>query len=494
MGYKVLELDNVSKNFGDISVLKNISLNLFEGELHFLAGENGAGKSTLMKIVSGNLCQSSGEINFQGNSVEMCHQELSLLENLSVVDNFFLGREISKFSFIRRKIQKERMQKWLKKVSLKLSGDELVRNLSLSQKYLLEMARVISRDSKILILDEPTGGLSQIEAEIIFKVIFELKKAGKAVFYISHKMHEMLLLADRITVLRDGEKISTIKIADYCEEKFIKDLVGRSLGEYFPQREAITGECVLEIERPSLKLFKGEILGLAGLEGSGHREVFNKIFFSPEKSIANGQAYVTNDRKNTGLILNHSILQNISLPIYKRESLFSLIREKNCKKIALSLKEGLKIKSENLEKEVGLLSGGNQQKVVLAKWLATDPQILILDEPTRGIDIGAKVEIYQLLCDFVNNGGAILLYSSEMNELLGLSDRIVTLYQGQIQNFYGRKEIDLQEKIMSDIIGAKYANPNFKENKTSRIESDEYSFVAENSGGPGLSSSAWNNF
>lgn len=451
MAYKLLEISGLNKSFGESKVLHDISLDLFSGEVHFLAGENGAGKSTLMKIIAGIYLKDSGEINFMGHKVAIVHQELSLIDHLSVADNLFLGQEISHFSWINSKKEKEETEKWLLKLNLSIDSSQLVSDLSLPEKCLLEIAKGLRQNADILILDEPTSGLPEKEAQILFDIIEILKKEGKGIFYISHKMPEMLKISDRMTILRDGEKIKTIKRNEYNEDDFIFSLVGRKLGDYFPPR-FIGPKKDLALSTPQFDLYQGEILGVAGLEGAGHRKIFFDLFKNPEEKIAQGIAFVTNDRKNEGLILNHSVEQNISLPLFKKNQRMGLVNEKRCHEISLKIKERLNIKTSSMDKEVGLLSGGNQQKVVLAKWLVNNPHILILDEPTRGIDIGAKKEIYMLLQNFIKEGGAILLYSSEMNELIGLCHRIMALYQGRIQNIYESDESHLQEKLMSDII------------------------------------------
>lgn len=477
MDYKLLEITNLSKTFGETQVLKDVSLELLPGEVHFLAGENGAGKSTLMKIIAGIYKYDLGKVNLFGKKVAIVHQELSLIDNLTVADNLFLGKEKSNFSWVNTKKQKNETKNWLMRMNLNLKYSALVSDLSMPEKCLLEIAKGLRQNADILILDEPTSGLPEGEAQILFDYIDILRKAGKGIFYISHKMHEMLKVSDRITILRDGEKIKTIKRCEYNEDDFIYSMVGRKLGEHFPLKTELKREKIV-LESPGFSLYRGEILGFSGLEGAGHTELFFKLFKNPIDSISEGIGFVSNDRKNEGLILTHSVEQNISLPLYKKCQQFTIVDELECKKIALKIKEKLHVKTSSMDKEVSLLSGGNQQKVVLAKWLVNNPRILILDEPTRGIDIGAKKEIYFLLRDFAQKGGAIIFYSSEMNELLGLCDRIITLYKGQIQNIYLDKEPNLQEKIMSDIIGAKYVSGYNKINQS--WEQNSSTIVDEN--------------
>lgn len=484
----VIKFKGVSKSFADVSVLKNIDLTINRGEVHALMGENGAGKSTLMKILAGIYQPTVGEILFKGKDlkisnprdallkgISMIHQELSAVKDLTIAENIFLGREPSKFGFIDYKEMITKTKEILKSIGVNLNPKTKMRDLKVSDMQMVEICKAVSYNADVIIMDEPTSAITDREVEKLFTVIRDLKEQGKSIIYISHKMKEIFEICDTITVLRDGSIISTKPAEKTNNEELISLMVGRELNEVFPKKSNQPGEVLISIRNLSKKgLFKninfevrqGEILGIAGLMGAGRTEVVESIFGlhkideghveiqnkkvrinHPNDAIKNGIALVTEDRREQGLVLCRSVKENITISALNEITKLGMLNKTSEDKTVDSFIESLRIKLNSKYQEVGRLSGGNQQKVVIAKWLMTKPRILILDEPTRGIDIGAKSEIYKLMTTFANEGYAIIVISSELPEVLGLSDRIIVLSNGELTGELTREEAS-QEKIM----------------------------------------------
>ncbi len=492
-----LEMKNISKKFGAIKALSSVNLSVKKGEIHALCGENGAGKSTLMKIVSGLYPAGNyeGEIfvdgvlqNFRGTrdselaGIAIIYQELALVKDMTVCENIFLGHEYTKSLFIDWEKSFNEAKKILQEVKLNVNPSDKISQLGVGEQQLVEIAKAIAKNANILILDEPTAALTEKEADNLLEIIKELRNKGKTCIYISHRLKEIYKIADRITILRDGKTIITSDKKDLCEDKLITKMVGRDLTEIYPRVEKKPGKVVFEVrnwtvqdpetglkvvKNVSFKLHQGEILGIAGLMGAGRTELVMSIFgawgkitsgelylngkklnISKEKdAIQEGIALVSEDRKRFGLILGMNIKENITLSSIENITQFGIVNEN--KEISKSHKyvRDLKIKIHSIEELSGNLSGGNQQKVVLSKWLMTNPKVLILDEPTRGIDIGAKFEIYKIMNELIENGVCILMISSELQEILGVSDRILIMHEGEFKGDILYKNAS-QEKIM----------------------------------------------
>ena len=497
----LLEMQNIHKSFGSVSVLKEVQFDLRSSEVHILAGENGAGKSTLMKILGGVLTDYAGSIAIDGQAVRfksvqdaaacgisIIHQELSLIGSLSVYENIFLGRELHRFSWVDHGQMKQQAKTLLAGLGLEVDVEQAAGELPIGLQQMVEIAKALSYNSKIIVMDEPTSALTEPEVEKLFGIIDQLKAKGCGIVYISHKMEEIYQIADRISVLRDGEYIGTESKENLPSEKLVHWMVGRELNQQFPRHQSAPGEIRLEAcgitvpgtaENPipvvrdvSFEVRAGEILGIAGLQGSGNSELLNGIFgaygsqvtgsinidgteqaiSSPAQSIRNGLALLTNDRKSTGLVLEMDILRNASLASLPKFSPNSWLRPAAEKQAIAETVKSLRLKSSGLHQPVSALSGGNQQKVVLAKWIQTDPKVLLLDEPTRGVDIGAKQEIYELMNQWTQAGLAIVLITSEMPELLAMSDRILVMHRGEITAEFTGQEAT-QEKILNAALG-----------------------------------------
>jgi len=499
----LLEMQNISKSFSGVQVLSGVNFNLKPGEVHILAGENGAGKSTLMKILGGIHTDNGGQIKIDGDEVDftciqdaedsgisIIHQELSLVTEMSVSDNIYLGREISKGPWLNKSKMAKESQALLEKMGLELDVNKHVEQYPIGIQQMIEITKALAYDSKIIVMDEPTSALTKVEVEKLFKIIDDLKAAGCGIVYISHKMEEIYRIADRITVLRDGEYIGTDTAENLPNDKLINWLVGRDLDQQFPRSVANYGDLMLEVNnitvpdrngKPipavsnvSLEVRSGEILGLAGLQGSGSSELLNAIFgtygadiqgqvkidgapfkiSNPANAVANGIALLTNDRKTTGLVLGMSIINNITMASMKKNSPGGFLKPSLEKEVAQVHKKALNIKAASLEMEVGSLSGGNQQKVAMAKWVETNPKVLLLDEPTKGVDVGAKHEIYELMNDWTSQGIAIVLITSEMPELLAMSDRVAVMHRGEITASMDVKDAT-QENVLAAAMGQK---------------------------------------
>lgn len=489
----MLEMKHIGKSFYEVKVLDDVSFCLKPGEVHALVGENGAGKSTLMKILMGIYHRDAGEIllddkqvRFQNPKealecgISMIHQELSPILDMEVAEYVFIGREIKKnnmggLSIVNHKAQREKTKKLFDEIGVAINPKSLMRFLSVAQVQLVEIVKAISLSSKIIIMDEPTSAITYKEVETLFDQIRFLKTKGVAIIYISHKMDEIFKIADRITVLRDGKLISTDDASNLDKEKTIKMMVGREITEIFPKQPAVIGDVALEVrnlsnlkkfKNISFKLHHGEILGIAGLIGAGRSELVESIFgitrhssgevlihgqknniHHPKDAIRQRIALITEDRGYTGLNLKTTVEHNISLVHLINLSKFGVINSaREAKAVEDRIKKG-KIKVFSRKSLIHSLSGGNQQKVVLAKWLLTEPDIIILDEPTRGIDVGAKRDIYLLMGELAKAGKAILMISSEIPELMGVSDRIIVLAAGKLTGELQRKDFT-QEDIM----------------------------------------------
>ena len=486
---QILSMRNIVKSFSGVKVLHSVDLDLFEGEVLALVGENGAGKSTLMKILMGIEQPNSGSISLYGEEVEidnprialnkgiaMIHQELSPIPEMTIEENMYIGREINHFGFVSTRKQAQQTKEWLEKLNLNIDPMTKMQDLSISQTQMVEIAKAISYNSKILIMDEPTSAITEKEVMQLFEIIRLLKKEGIGIIYISHKLHELPYIADRVEVMRDGHIISVSKMKDMPEKKIVRDMVGREITNIYPKCDNQIGEPILEVrnlnragefEDISFQLKKGEKLGIAGLMGAGRTELVSAIFGATKpddgeilvkgKSLGNKKisevitkniALVPEDRKLMGLNLVMNVSENSTMCIDNRISKFGFLNEKKGQALASQVVKKLSIKVQSIKQSTESLSGGNQQKVVLAKWLLTDPEILLFDEPTRGIDVGAKAEIFELINEQVMQGKAALIISSEMQELVGITDRVLVMCEGRITGELTGEEIT-QENIMA---------------------------------------------
>lgn len=499
----LLEMKNIVKEFPGVRALDGVSFTLESGEFHSLVGENGAGKSTLMKVLSGvypfgtydgdiliddRVRQFRGIRDSEGVGVAIIFQELSLVKELTVGENIFLGQEPSKLGVINWSELYHRTSKLLQELGLDIDPRIPVGNLGIGQQQLVEIAKALSKEAKILVLDEPTAALTESEVATLFTILRDLKQRGVGMVYISHKLNEVFEMSDRITVLRDGKTVDTRNAADLTKEKVIELMVGREVGNIFPQVDHELGETVLEVKHlnaysidaedkrvvddVSFYVRKGEVLGIAGLMGAGRTELLMSIFGawpgrysrdvlvegrpvtldSPSSAIKQGIGFVTEDRKRFGLILEQTIVDNMTLAGLKRISGAFLTNRTRETIAARGPMESLRVKANSPLTIAGTLSGGNQQKVVLGKWLLTNPKVLFLDEPTRGIDVGAKQEIYAEINKLAEQGLAIVLVSSELPEILGLSDRIMVLYEGRMTGEFVRQDAT-PEKVMAAATG-----------------------------------------
>ena len=485
----VLQLQHIRKEYPGVVALKDVTLELKPGEILALIGENGAGKSTLIKCCSGAVIPTSGKIIVNGkefssmtpqlaseNGIAIIYQEFNNVKELSAAENLFLGRPIRKGIVIDKKAMEEEAAKAFEALHIKIDPKALMKNLTVGYQQMVEIAKAVQQNAKILIMDEPSAPLTSAEVESMFEVVERLRKEGVSIIYISHRLEEIYRLSDRILVMRDGEYVKTLITKDSEVQELIKLMVGRELTQSYPPRKDCVkkDEVVLELQNVtgngdtdiSLKIHKGEILGLGGLVGAGRTELAEMIFGavrkksgkmifngkeidpkSPREAIDLGIALVPEDRKRHGAMLGISIKNN--MPIYERNSKLSVINNKQEQEIAEKYKENMAIKTPSLNQLVKNLSGGNQQKVILGRWMAADSELIIFDEPTRGIDVGAKYEIYKLMNDLVENQGkTILMISSEMEELMGMSDRIVVLSEGNMTGELSKKEFT-QEVIMT---------------------------------------------
>lgn len=490
-----IEMTAISKSFGTNKVLEKIDLVLHSGQVHALMGENGAGKSTLMNILTGLFPASSGTIVIDGVEkqfsnpqeaeafgISFIHQEMNTWPDMTVLDNLFLGREIKgAFGLLDQKAMKEKAKRAFDRLGISIPLDLPIGSLSVGQQQMIEIAKSLLSEVSLLVMDEPTAALTDRETESLFQMIASLKKEGVGIVYISHRMEEIFRVTDLITVMRDGIVVDTKPTAETNPAELVKKMVGRDIDDYYPAKAAELGELVFEVENLSGECFKdisfqvrrGEILGFSGLMGAGRTEVMRAIFgldkrtagrirlngqdiqvTNPVQAVRAGIGFLTEDRKEEGLILDFSIKDNMTLPSHKDFSKNGFFDDKTSRDFVQKMIDRLRIKSGRPEMVVGNLSGGNQQKVVLAKWIGIAPKVLILDEPTRGVDVGAKREIYQLMNELAERGVPIVLVSSDLPEVLGVSDRIVVMHEGRITGELSRGEAT-QEKVMQLATGGK---------------------------------------
>ncbi len=499
----LLEMREITKIFPGVKALDRVSLNVEAGEIHAICGENGAGKSTLMKVLSGVYPHGTydGEIIYDGQPLHtrgirdseekgiiIIHQELALIPLLSIAENLFMGNEVAAKGVISWPLAMQKTGELLRRIGLNEPPSAVVGKLGVGKQQLIEIAKALSKNVRLLILDEPTAALQEADADRLLDLMLELKAQGVTQIIISHKLNEISRVADRITVIRDGTSVSTLSKSEISEDRIIRDMVGRDMAHRYPERTPNPGEMLFEVEgwscwHPeqagrqmikgvSLNVRRGEIVGIAGLMGTGRTELAMSMFgrsygkghdgtvrmhgkpvdvSTVSNAIRSGISYVTEDRKALGLILEEPILKNISLANLAGIARRSILDKRREAQVAEGYRKQLAIRTPGVQQKVVNLSGGNQQKVVLSKWLFTEPQLLILDEPTRGIDVGAKFEIYTIMKELAEQGRGVLMISSEMPELLGMCDRIYVMNEGRIVGELSREEAS-QEKIMALIV------------------------------------------
>lgn len=493
----ILECKGISKSFGGTHALKNVDFRLKKGEVHSLLGENGAGKSTLMKIIIGLYKADEGSIYFDGQpystrgpadaiakGISMIHQELNPEPHLTIAESIFLNREDTRGIFLNKKATNERAQKILDDFGFKKSAMTVMEELTLAEAQMIEIIRAVSCNAKVIIMDEPTSSLDAEETNHLFRTIRGLKEQGVAIIYISHRMDEIYQISDRVSVFRDGTYIGSHGVNDVSREELISMMVGRKVENIFPKVDCPIGDVVFKaenlcgngFENISFEVHAGEILGFTGLVGSGRSETMRAIFGldpltsgkmylngkeirpkSPTEAVRLGIAMVNEDRKEYGLCLHRSIRENISLPSLPEHQKKLLLNAKRERREVEEVSKQLTVKAAGLESEAYSLSGGNQQKVVLSKWIMAQPKLLILDEPTRGVDVGAKSEIHALMSRFASEGMAIIMISSELPEVMGMSDNLVIYHEGCIRGTVRRSEIlsgeETQESILTREFG-----------------------------------------
>ena len=483
-----LRMEGINKSFPGVVALNDVSFGLKRGEVHVLIGENGAGKSTLMKILAGLYRKDGGSITLDGrtldfaspreairNGVAMIHQELTPIPDMSVAENIFIGREPLRLGLIHKKEMARRTRELLKMLDSDIDPATPMRKLSVAEMQMVEISKALSYEPRVIIMDEPTSAITEEEVENLFKVILKLKEAGTGIVYISHKLNEIFRIGDRITVLRDGTKVATRNASGLDRNELISLMVGREITDVFPKRVVPIGAEVLSVRGLGIKgvfadidfsVRSGEIFGIAGLMGAGRTEVVETIaglrkaetgtisvngkqvvISSPRDSIREGISLVSEDRKKIGLNLKGSVKENMTILQLKRLSRFGVMQKrKECELVDGQI-EKLRIRTPDRNRKTMFLSGGNQQKVVIAKWLLNSPKVLILDEPTRGIDVGAKAEIHKLIVDFAEKGMAVVMISSELPEVMGMADRVLVMHEGRAFGCLDRADLS-QEAIM----------------------------------------------
>jgi inositol transport system ATP-binding protein len=489
-GVPLLEIEGIRKAFPGVVALDNVRFALRAGTVHALMGENGAGKSTLMKIIAGIYTPDQGEIRVKGrplvldgpldalnNGIAMIHQELNLMPYMTVAENIWIRREpLTKLGFVDHKELRQRTQALFDRLVIDIDPEAEVRSLSIASRQMVEIAKAVSFDSDVLIMDEPTSALTETEVAHLFRIIKQLRTQGKGIVYITHKMNELFEIADEVSVFRDGKYIDTKKSSDVTRDEIIQMMVGREITQMFPKETVPIGEVVMSVKDLTVKgifsgisfeLRTGEILGLAGLVGSGRSNVAEALFGvvpatsgeiringklvtidTPAKAMANGMAFLTEDRKDTGCFLSLDILANMDVAVLSQRYVkLGFVQSGELQKDCEDMARSLRVKTPTLNEVIQNLSGGNQQKVLVGRWLLTKPKILILDEPTRGIDVGAKAEIHRLVSQLAGQGVAVLMISSEMPEVLGMSDRVMVMHEGRLTGIVDRKDAD-QVRIM----------------------------------------------
>jgi rhamnose transport system ATP-binding protein len=489
MDTAILELRDIQKSFSGVHALRGVGFHLRRGEVHALLGENGAGKSTLIKVMTGLHQPDDGEIYLDGqvvrfadpyesrqNGIAAIYQEPSLFPDLDIAENIFVGRQpVGRGGRVDWHSMYQAANELLLSLGVHLDPKTKARNLSIAEQQMVEVARALSINARILIMDEPTSSLTLNEVADLFMIVRRLRESGTAIVFISHRLEELFEVADRVTVLRDGMYIDTVPLQGITKEELVRKMVGRTTTDLFPKLDVKPGEVVLEVEHLSRKgvfddvsfqLRKGEILGMAGLVGAGRTDVARTIFgitsstagviridgrevkiSNPKCAMDMGLAYVPEDRQNHGLVLPLNIIANITLPILPQYALHGWLREGEAQQVSYEIASRMEVKASSVWQRARELSGGNQQKVVLAKWLSTNPRILILDEPTRGIDVGTKAAVHSLMSTLAANGMASLMISSELPEVLGMSDRIIVMHEGKVTGEFNRDEVT-QEKVM----------------------------------------------
>lgn len=493
---QLLELRNVTKSFGAVAALVNASLVLDAGSIHALVGENGAGKSTLVKIIGGVHGCDSGEVLLDGEPVTfrttadakdagiaVIYQEPTLFPDLSVAENLFVGRQPYRFGTIDKGRMRQEARELAARLGVQIDPDREARGLSIADQQIVEIAKSISVGARVVIMDEPTAALSGVEVDRLMGIARQLRDEGKGIIFISHRFDEVFALCDTITVMRDGEHISTGPLADVTEDQIIRQMVGRSVENLFPKQVTTIGDAVLKVdhlssaatfEDISFEVRAGEIVCLAGLVGAGRSEIARAIFGvdgydsgtvrlggdlvakrSPNRSMSLGMGYVPEDRRKQGLAMSAGVQANITLPIRNSLARFGLLTSRMEVASATKWARRLQVKARALDTEAGMLSGGNQQKVVLAKWLATQPKLLIVDEPTRGIDVGTKAEVHRLLSELADRGVAILMISSELPEVLGMADRVLVIREGRLTATLERADATAERVMYAATHGAK---------------------------------------
>lgn len=486
----ILQVKNISKVFPGVKALTDVSADFYPGEVHTLVGENGAGKSTLIKIISGVYTPTEGTVIFEGKEmhftapgqaidagIAVIHQELSIAKDLTVAQNVWLGREKRRKSGLLDMAGMNReTQEILDFMKVNLKATTIAGELNAAQQQMIEIAKVISQNAKVVVMDEPTSSLSEHEINALFEQVKILKKKNVAIIYITHRLKELTEICERVTVLRDGCKVDTMMVADVTEKEIVASMVGREMGDYYNKHQHTRGKEMLRVENLcrkgvfeniSFTAYAGEIVGFSGLVGAGRTEVMEAIFGAthldsgkiflegkevkfrnPKEAIAHHIGLVTEDRRRTGLLLAKNIIENTSLPsLPAHAKKLGFVNKKWEKDMAQEYIEKLKVKAPDMYTILGTLSGGNQQKVILGKWLAADSNILILDEPTRGIDVNARSEFYALMNEFVENGGTIIMISSEMPEVIGVADRVIVMREGRISGELNGEEINEQRII-----------------------------------------------
>ncbi len=489
----ILQMKNIHKFFPGVHALDDANLEVRKGEVHALLGENGAGKSTMIKVLGAIYKPDEGQIYINGDPVIMqnvrdaqhygisiIHQELLLIPEMTIADNIFIGTKPKSYGYVSRKQIEDEAQKLLDQLNIGLDSKALVSTLSVAQQQIVEIVKAISFNARIIVMDEPTSSLSQNEVNMLFDIIRRLKENGVAIIYISHKLNELFAISDRITVMRDGKTIDTVNTREVTDEELIRMMVGRELSDYYKRNDFTKGEVILSVKNLnkqgvfhdiSFDLRKGEILGFAGLVGAGRTELMHAIFGvdayesgeitlngkkihirSPKNAIRAGIMLVPESRKEHGLILKNSVGFNMTLAVLKDFIKGIVVHKKTERSIMESSRESLAIKTPSFEQLVSNLSGGNQQKVVISKWLAAKPAVLIMDEPTRGIDVGAKSELYAIMNELSMNGMSIIMVSSEMQEVIAMSDRICVMNNGSIRAILEKSDFT-QERILSYAMG-----------------------------------------
>ncbi|MGP8314317.1 sugar ABC transporter ATP-binding protein [Enterocloster aldenensis] len=483
----ILEMKHISKDYGGIHALRDVDFNLKKGEVLCLCGENGAGKSTLMKILTGVEKPSKGDIFLHGKlthinkpidayrqGISIVHQELVQIPDMTIAENIFVGRYDKKACFIDYKALKEKTNQLMERLGIHYNPDAKIRQYSVAQRQLIEIMKALSYDSSIIVLDEPTAALTLDETKILYHIIRKLKTEGVSIIFISHRMEDIYAVGDRIYVLKDGSYSGVAEVSDVSVEDIIKMMIGRDIGQQFVQKTNKVGEIILEvngltneyIEDISFQVRAGEVVGFGGLIGAGRTELLQAIYgvdsydgeiyykgeliknSSPKAAIDRGFSMVPEDRKDKGLILSHSVQNNIQMTILDRISRLGMLCGRKGKKTVGTFIENLNIKTSGMQQKVGMLSGGNQQKVVLAKCMAPEPKVILLDEPTRGVDVGAKAEIYKIINDLASKGFAIIMVSSELPELIAVSDRIIVMREGRISGEIDAKDVT-EEQVMA---------------------------------------------